>query len=144
MIQQRSIGPLHLVTSGDNASGSHMLVISGTALTEGQVVCPVGVEAGHIKVSIANPGSTARMNVPLWICCHGTTGSGQQVRVARIRAVSGVDTSALAVGDLLYLNAAGAIGAVPAGAANDQIVAVVVTAAVAGVIIFDPTIKVAT
>jgi len=143
MIQQRSVGPLHLVTSGDNASGSHMLVVSNGALAENQIVCPVGESAGHVMVGLADKDAVTTMNVPLWICCHGTTGAGQQVRVARIRVIPG-NTAAMTVGTLLYLTDSGAAGAAPGGSNNDQIIGMVLTQATDGKVLFDPSIKIAT
>jgi hypothetical protein len=142
MIQQRAVGPLHLVTSGDNASGSHMLVVSNGPLAENDIVCPVGASAGHVQVGLADKDAPATRDVPLWMCCHGTTGAGQQVRVARIRVIPG-NTLSMPIGTLLYLTDAGAAGGAPGGS-KDTIVAMVLTQATDGRVLFDPSIKLAT
>ncbi len=103
----RTIKGGKLIDGVDYAEGSVVRVITNTTLVAGNIVIATSRVNGHMKVVKADADTAALTRGPLFLAIHDVAvvkTNKPQARVVPMGLVTGVDMSAGAVGDPVYLS----------------------------------------
>lgn len=136
-IQQREIEPGHILTAGiSRMEGKGWVGVAGATITAGDLVIASGSRGSHVEVVRADSTVVTKSRGVMWVAEHGAT-IGQQIRMATVRTITGVNTSAATAAlDPVYLGTAGAWTLTPSG--QSPIGFVLVKSASAGVVLLVP------
>lgn len=136
-IQQREIEPGHILTAGiSRMEGKGWIGVAGATITAGDIVITSGTRGSHVEVVRADAALTAKSRGIMWVAEHGAS-VGQQVRMANVRTLVGVNTNAaVAALDPVYLNTAGGWSLTSSGA--PAVGVVIVKSATVGVVLLSP------
>lgn len=125
----------------DHERGGRWRVIPAANVSQYDIVYASGTSAGYMQVTKADADALATSRGTLFMCRHGATANGNDplLEVNARMLVTGVDTSAGAVGDPVYLSGtAGGWTLTVGSSATQRIVGRVITvSASAGAWLFD-------